>query len=287
MILEALEQLISPCPAPWRRMGYLREQIAIKARLRRHRSAWRPHLETSRRQVLSAALACPRGGTALLLGAGLQQDLPLEELSAHFGRVILADLVHTPLNRALARRRGRGNIGFVEFDAAGCTRRLYQEGGDLSGEALEALVGGADAGLPAALGGVEPDFTASVGLASQLMLLPLEWLERDREFSEDFESRLRAVALRAHLAWLGRRRGTTLLLADRRRRERGLDGRLRREEWFPGMETLPEPVASWAWALAPAPELSPDYSVEHEVAAWLPAPPPSSRGAATECDPAG
>jgi len=274
MILEALEQLFSPCPAPWRRMGYLREQIAIKARHRRHRAAWSPHLEASRRQVLSAALACPRGGTALLLGAGLQQDLPLEELSAHFDRVILADLVHTPLNRALARRRGSGNLEFAEFDAAGCSRRLYQEGGDLSEQALEALVGGADAGLPALLGGREPGFTASVGLASQLMLLPLEWLERDREFSEGFEARLRTAALRAHLAWLGRRDGSTLLLTDRRRRERGLDGRLLREEWFPGMQVLPEPGASWVWPLAPAPELSPDLSVEHEVGAWLPVPRP-------------
>jgi hypothetical protein len=273
MILEALEHLLSPCPAPWRRMGYLREQIAIKARCRRNRDAWRPHLEASRAAVWSAAKACPPGGTALILGAGLQQDLPLEELSGHFDRVVLADLVHTPLNRALARRRGRGNIGFVEFDASGCARRLYHEGGDLSEEELLSLVATADPGLPGGLGPTEPSFTASVGLASQLMLLPLEWLGRKREFSEGFEERLRAMALEAHLAWLRRRIGNCLLVTDRRRRERDLEGVLLKEAWFPGLVALPTPTTSWVWRLAPAPEWSPRVSVEHEVGAWLSAPP--------------
>jgi len=268
MIIEALEHLLSPCPAPWRRMGYLREQIAIKARHRRNRQAWRPHLEASRACILSAARACAPGGTALILGAGLQQDLPLEELSAQFDRVLLADLVHTPLNRALAKRRGRGNIEFVEFDATGCLGRLYAGLGDRPDADLPGLVGGSDAGLPSALAGREPAFTASVGLASQLMLLPLEWLGRDHELGEELELRLGEAALRAHLAWLGRRGGRTLLLADRLRRQRKPDGRIEEETWFPGMKALPEPRQHWTWYLAPIPEYSAHYSVEHEVGVW-------------------
>lgn len=268
MILEYLEHALSPCPRRWRELGYLREQIAIDARQARHRAAWAPHQEASRRAILEAAQRCGRRECALLLGAGLQHDLPLEELGRMFGTVVLADLIHRPLvrHRALRRLGGRGRT--VEFDASGVLERFCAEAPGLGPEALVDLVRGADAGLPAGLD-AEPDLVVSAGLASQLMLLPLEWLESRRETGETLGGRLRSAALAAHLDWLRRRSGIRLLITDQANRRVPVDGGEAEESPIDGAELLGAPDRSWLWRLAPAPEISRYAHVEHRVGSWI------------------
>ncbi len=107
MLKEALEHWLTPCPRRWRKMGYLREQIAIDARLGRHRAEWAPHLEAPRREISAAAIRCGGRRCVLVVGAGLHHDLPIGELAERFDRVVLADLVHRPSARR-APRRGSG-----------------------------------------------------------------------------------------------------------------------------------------------------------------------------------
>ena len=63
---------------------------------------WRPHLENSRRGILSAAGLVSKTGTALVLGAGKCREIPLEELARKFDRVVLVDLDAPSMRDAVA-----------------------------------------------------------------------------------------------------------------------------------------------------------------------------------------
>jgi len=48
MLTEWLTYIAADCTPPARKLGYLRESIAIRSRYRRCRTAWQPHLEHNR-----------------------------------------------------------------------------------------------------------------------------------------------------------------------------------------------------------------------------------------------
>jgi hypothetical protein len=104
MVFELLEYAVTPCPRYARRMGYLYESIAIRSRAGRCRAAWAPHQERTRQVILRAMEHCPRRRKAVVLGSGPLLDVPIAELSASFGEVILVDVVH-PLGAHRRRRR--------------------------------------------------------------------------------------------------------------------------------------------------------------------------------------
>ncbi|GFK94880.1 hypothetical protein NNJEOMEG_02728 [Fundidesulfovibrio magnetotacticus] len=248
MLAEALEHLLTPCPAPARRMGLLRESVAIGARHRRCREAWRPHLERCRAHILQAADACQGGGTALVLGSGRLLDIPLEELAARFRRVVLADAVH-PLN---VRWRARSLPG-VRLDAV-----------DLTGTWQEVLQGRlprpAD---PALYRDLSPDLTVSANCLSQLPLAPLARLEAAGRYDADELEAFHRAVLAAHLDWLRTLPGVRLLLTDT-----AWPPGPRGDDPLPGLQ-LPPPLDAWDWTVAPRPEIHADRDVTHRVAAFL------------------
>ncbi|MBU1231040.1 MAG: hypothetical protein KKA55_00650 [Proteobacteria bacterium] len=143
--------------------GHLAQQVALWARHRRRRAAWEPHLSRCRALTLAAAKACPPEArrTALVMGSGLLLEVPLEELSALFQRVVLADMAFVPEVRARAARQG--NVELRETDLTGCLDRLS---GGLPRPLPDAL-----AQLGAGLPGL--DFAYSANLLSQLPLFAL------------------------------------------------------------------------------------------------------------------
>jgi len=143
-----------------------------------------------------------------------------------------------------------------------------ESGDGLDDAALERLVAGADAGLPSETEG-EPDLVVSANLASQLMLLPAEWLERERERGEDLGARLTAAAVRRHLEWLGARSGIHVLVTEVARRRVARDGSLASREELPWAGGPGEAAARWTWRIAPIPEADRRQHLEHEVAGWV------------------
>ena len=144
--------------------GHLAQQVAIWARHKRHSAAWEPHLARARALALAAAQACPPEArrTALVLGPGLLLDVPLDELSALFKTVVLADMAFMPEVRARAARLG--NVQTLEVDLTGRLGRLRGPADARTGLAQVA------AGLP------ELDFAYSANLLSQLPLFAMDAL---------------------------------------------------------------------------------------------------------------
>ena len=261
-----LKSLFTPCPRYLRRMGFLREQLAIEDRYQRNRISWEPHLKSSRTAILAAADSCTQHRTALILGAGLINDVPLAELAARFQQVVLADILHLPRNRRRAEAVAP-NISCVGFDCTGAVEKLYQ-GGKVDDEAAITLFRHASPTLPPALAS-GCDLTVSVNLASQLGYLPAKWLAKGRPQDEEFSLRLRRAAALRHLEWLQALPGVRLLIADRALVVRGLDENEVEREVILGEGDLEPPCDSWVWRFAPAPEWDRRHHLELEVGAYV------------------
>lgn len=252
MLAEIAEYLLTPCPSAARKLGYLAEAVAIRARHRRCRAAWQSHLENSREAMLEAARACPDRKCALVMGSGALLDVPVEQLARMFDRVALADVVH-PLS-ARWRVRRLGNVRLVTLDVTGVLDALAREP-RIPESAPQALRGLIQA--------ESPDLAVSANILSQLPLLPLRRLESAGAHTpqelDAFAQRLMAD----HVSLLESCPGAACLLTDIRwHGTAGVENPLR------GV-VLPPPVRTWTWNVAPRPEISRDRDVFHEVGYFL------------------
>jgi hypothetical protein len=245
MLAEALKYAAARLRGQADPHGHLAQQVAIWARHRRHRTAWEPHLERCRALALAAARACPEHArrTALVLGPGLLLDVPLDELSALFQTVVLADMAFVPEVRA--RARGLGNVEARVVDLTGRLDRLSGSlGQPLPPEGLHGLAGLA-AGLP------ELDFAYSANLLSQLPLFALDVLPpAPGQETEEHRAELAAGLVRQHLDGLQALGCPACLVTDVT--ERGLrQGRIDYEADLlfgvdPGLAG-----ETWTWDMAP------------------------------------
>src|ERR1700722_10129196 len=104
MLAELIEYALTRSPPYARRMGYLYEATAIRARASRCGTAWAPHQERTRYLIHKAVARCKQRRKVVVLGSGPLLDVPLTELAATFGEVVLVDVVH-PVTTAWRRRR--------------------------------------------------------------------------------------------------------------------------------------------------------------------------------------
>ena len=257
MLTEWLTWLSADCPKPVRKLGYLRESIAIRSRYRRCKAAWQPHLERSRAALLGSLDACDSFRTALVFGSGLLLDIPLEELARRFERVLLVDVVHLPEVRRAVRRHP--NVRCISLDVTG----FFEHMDSLSPERL-------DLPPPARfLDEPDIDWVASVNLVSQLPLLPLDWL--GRRFPELDEATLDSWGtnlMRQHLDYLAAFSAPACLLADLEQVVHDRDGEVIEGIDFAARLGLDgRAFEQWCWDIAPPGEIAPGTASFHRVAA--------------------
>ena len=258
MILELLEYLTTNCPPYARRLGYLREAVAIKARHRRQCEAWGPHLARSRAVVNAAANGCVRRRTALVLGSGLLLDIPLGALSAAFERVILVDVVHLRQARRIAARYP--NVSLTSEDVTGLAADLDAR--------LRAGWRGAPVPAPALFQDDDGiDLVISANVAAQLPVIPAAALRRAG--ADDVAVRAFCGAVvRAHLDYLAGFRGRACLITETGREVYGRDGDIWRMEDALFRVSLPHDGLTWSWDLAPPGEVSRRHGIRNQVAGF-------------------
>ncbi len=258
MLAELVLNALVRCAAPARRLGYGRGAVSLWSRSRRCARAWAPHHAATRDYVAGLLRDLPqKGGNAWVLGAGLLDDLPLDDLCRRFDRVILADIAFLP---GMARRlRHYGNAEMRLFDATGIVAPLsrWQPAENLPLPAANAL-----AGLDAAA----PSLVLSLNLLSQLPLLPLAWLERqgvDHGTRQDYGRRI----VNAHLAGLRGLACPVGLVSDFRRIFRNRAGEAVVAESALFDVTPPVAEREWSWALAPLGEIDGQTALDLRVLA--------------------
>lgn len=256
MILELLEYLSTPCPKYARKLGHLKEAIAIGARQKRLAGAWAPHLEQSQAIIREAAEQCERRRVALILGSGLLLDIPLADLSRQFEHVVLADVVHL---RAARRKAAEfANVTLVEEDVTGMAADFdFRVSSGWQGDPVP---------NPAVfLDRPEVDLVVSANLLAQLPIFLAAALQRrtrlDGEPLEDF---CRAV-IEAHLAYLRRFDAVACLITEVERSALDKDRVVvQRHDALYGAE-LPHGGTQWNWELAPLGEVSRTHALRNRV----------------------
>ena len=254
-----LDYLAIPVPRHVRRMGYVRELRALRARRNRCREAWRPHLAHTREVILEAAARCERRRSALVVGSGLLFDVPLEALSRRFERVVLVDIVHAwSVHREAARF---SNVRLVPLDVTGVVERCHALARRRSPAPLPQ-------GPVECFAGECFDLVASVNVLSQLPVVPNGYMSRRiRSLTEaDTREFSRALVVN-HLDWLCSFQGIACLVTDLERLCHGDCGPASREGSLWGV-TLPEGGRDWMWDLAPRPEMYFHLDVRHRVGGY-------------------
>ncbi len=217
MIVEALKYAAARLAGQDDRHGHLAEAIAMQARHARQRTAWQPHLEQCRATCLDAAQACPpkRRRTALVVGAGLLLDVPLEELARRFQQVVLLDLAFLP--GVAARAKALGNVRLLRHDITGCLdgmREMAARTAPLLAPPVTLGPGSAAHGSPS-VDWAGLDFVYSANLLSQLPLHALAALRRHApHLDETAREAFAASLIHAHLDWLGGLPCPACLVAD-------------------------------------------------------------------------
>lgn len=264
MLAELCAYLSTPCSTAARRLGYLHATIALAARHRRCRAAWRFHLQHSRQAVLAAADACAQRRSALILGSGHLLDIPLAELAGRFQRVLLVDVLHPWATKRQARRYA--NVYLIEHDISECAAALLALPHNAGMEAFAAL---AQRQPSRFLDDDSIDFVASVNLLSQLPLTPAQWLLRrkpalDAAALNDFSLAL----MQRHLDYLAAFAAPVCLIADAEQITYNAAGGILEHTEFAVHFQLERLVSdSWQWEIAPPGELPDGAYSRHRVVA--------------------
>jgi len=256
VILELLEYFTTPCPKYARKLGYLKEAIAIGARQKRLAGAWAPHLDQSQTLIREAMDQCGRRRTALVLGSGLLLDIPLAELSRQFEHVVLADVVH--LRAARRQAAAFANVTLAAEDVTGMAADFdFRVSSGWQGDPVP------DPTVFLDRPGI--DLVVSANMLAQLPIFPAAALQRrtrlDGEPLEDF---CRAV-IAAHLAYLRRFDAVVCLITETERAALDKDGVVvQRQDALYGTE-LPGRGTQWNWDLAPLGEVSRTHAMRNRV----------------------
>ena len=255
MIRELLSwltvQAFGRLPKHIRAMGYAREIVATEARHERLADLWALHLSRCRAVVGQAIEHCPERRRAIVLGAGLVADTPVDLLADLFEEVALVDVVHLGAARNAAKRHS--NVRLVTHDV---TESLHH----IHGLKLEA------AAPTAFLDDPTIDLVVSANIASQLPLLPMHHLERHGVPEREAEALGRQL-IEAHFEWLSTFDAQVALITDLERIIRN------RDDATIGVVTAlldakaPDLEEEWHWEIEPIGEVDHGHRVTNRVGA--------------------
>jgi hypothetical protein len=260
MLLDLFTSLFTPCSSFVRRMGYLTEAIEMRSRSRRNAVAWKPHLDNTRKFVLSVAEKRRNRDRAIILGSGLLLDVPLAELSSMFREIVLMDVVCLPEAR---KQTGLyNNVRFIEYDVTGISEAMFRNGEKGVAELPEPRP-------ELSTDIMDGSLVVSLNILSQLWVVPRAYASRRMRGLDEYvvdEWCDRIVA--SHYGALSSLSCDVCLVADHafvKRDEKG--DVISQGSTVYGFE-LPEPDASWTWNIAPIDKASRAFSKELIVGAW-------------------
>ena len=260
MFYELFASITTSCPPYVRHMDYLHEAIALRGRYLRNKVSWEPHLERSRRSVLSAAGKCESREKVVVLGAGLLLDVPLEELSSLFREVVLVDIVFLPEVREKIQRLS--NVKLVQHDVTNVAHALYdniQQGGRELPAAAPNVPGIDDT----------TGLVVSLNILSQLWVMPRAYaLKKMRGLDEEQVNEWCLEITGAHYAYLRSLSCAVCLIADHEFVKRDREGRALIQGSTIANLALPEPDTTWIWNIIPKGDARHYLSKELKVGAW-------------------
>ncbi|MFD2207176.1 hypothetical protein [Kiloniella antarctica] len=261
MLSEALSYIFAKCQRKYRRLGYLKEAIAIEARHKRCKSAWADHLKKSQQEIINAVRKTKGRKRIVILGAGSGYDIPLKFLLSEFKEIHLVDVIF--LGSIIKRAQKYPQIKLLERDVTGTIDYLFESGEAINLEKLN-LTPPIDVLCGA-------DLVISCNLMSQLpfnIRNKIQGLEGETS-SEAIDLFCRSLIL-SHLNWLESCKATVLLLTDLEQHFVPRDHSKKktdRENALFGL-VIDKADQYWIWDIAPCPEVDKNYSLVHLVGSF-------------------
>jgi len=237
MIFEFLQYLTTSTQIEQaKKMGYVKEAIAMSARAERCQQEWGSHYKQCQQVILQASKRAVQHRSVLIFGAGSLNDVPLETLAHQFEKVLLVDLVFLKSAREQADKYS--NVELIEHDVTESLEWI-SEG--------QAMVQNPTAWLDEN----DIDLVISLNLITQLPLIPVRWLLNDFNLSEDAADIVGKQLIFAHVNYLKRFTGEVCLIADRLDIEFDQQGREvdRFDPWW-DVEP-PKAELTWEWEVVP------------------------------------
>ncbi len=254
MITEFITSLLTPAPKWSKRMGFLNEAIAIEARARRCREAWKPHQQKTKEAILDAVKACDQTRTIIVVGSGACLDIPITALAGIFERVMLVDIIH-PLN---SKMHGFKHVVHITLDITGQMEALYHN--------PKCLPEFYAPNFYHDLSNI--DFVLSLNLASQLPILPIKYLAQKTSLDENELNQFARNLIKSHFVWLSGFKCSAALICDKSWEILDLSGKVIETD-DPLYGLIPkENTWEWYWNVAPIHENGNGFLHRNRVGYW-------------------
>jgi hypothetical protein len=178
-----------------RKMGFLSDQEGIINRYIREEGAWDPHLNKTRKFILDSVKG-KTIQTIAVLGSGWLLDVPLEELTEQYEKVLLIDIFHPP--QIVHKAKAYLNVKLIDEDLTGGTVqdvyslvRSFKRSGKK--KSIEKIV--CSEFKPE----YKVDYYVSVNLLNQLDILIIDYLKKYNIYSDKELLELRRHIQKCHL----------------------------------------------------------------------------------------
>lgn len=261
MLIELFKHITTSTPEYVKKMGYLREIIAIEQRFKRCKSQWLEHLERTKRNILNTISLCSDKKRVVVLGSGFLLDLPLRDLANTFDEVILVDIIHMPSVRDAASIFS--NVKLINTDITGIAEKIF-----LSKPKPEGNLPQSEPFFPLCDDGCS--LVISLNILSQLPVIPCQYLIGSLKWDETEKllSWSNQIML-SHYKAISRLKCPVSLITDWEMIYVDKKGNeVEREITVPFLSRI-DPDDQWRWNIAPIGIESRKYSIELTVLALL------------------
>lgn len=165
-----------------RKLGFYKDRDGLYTRYILENGNWDTHLANCRKNILKAAEAKNKK-LCVVLGSGWWLDIPVDELSKMFERLVLVDITH-PAQIVHAKQK-YANVELVETDITNISSDFFEalRPKNRNENSLFSLIKNENNfGLGNLLS--EADFVVSANLLTQLGVFFFEYLKKKKYFSE-------------------------------------------------------------------------------------------------------
>lgn len=261
MLKEIYQYLSTPARPYVRKLGLLKESVAMEARYQRCQIEWQSHYSQCQQAILQTVNKTAVKNTIVILGAGSLRDIPLENLAKSFKRVILIDLLF--LKQARNQVAKYPNIQLVEMDVTNGLEALLNVG-----SIDEMLVHLYENSTKLEF---DADCIISLNLVTQIPLVPVARMVKKFNADPAKLEKFAKLLIQQHLDLLNAQKGVKCLIADREISECDKQGK-EIDCFNPAWDVImPKVDTKWNWVAVPYKESSANVQKTHLVGCsiWL------------------
>ena len=257
MIIEIFKYLSNPATRSAKKLGQLKETIAMEARYKRSKNQWSSHLKNSRDIIKKATENLKSDQEIIVLGSGLLLDIPIEFLANNFKHIYLIDVVHLIKTKKIGNIHK--NISFIEHDITGLADTMLNYPDRELNISPEINI---------------PYLTPNTGLIisanmlSQIHLAPVCYAEEKLGLNDQKLKELAKNIIQNHISLLANLPCRVCLLTDNNRVYKDKNHNIIDGESAIFDIELPKPDKTWLWEIAPMGEIHNKFSMASEVYAY-------------------